>query len=243
MKSLFIAIFISLIPTTLRSQIMVTSDILQNVFLIKYGNEFGTCFRISFDNEDYLITAKHLFNATQHNSIVEFEILKDTGWIKLMATFFEHENNDIDIAVLALKTNQIKENKFNLKGSYYLSQECFFLGFPFGLKMDSGNLNSEFPIPFVKGGIISSFITDSLKNMTRIFIDGHNNPGFSGGPVVVKDQSTPGENKMSIIAVVSAYLNEKKKIKTPYGEISNQENSGIVISYSIKHVFEILERK
>lgn len=221
---------------------MVTSNVLQNVFLIKYMGHTGTCFRISFNNEDYLITAKHLFGDQELRSKIEFEILKDSGWITVNAIILEHENSNIDIAVLSLKTNQLQENKFNLKGHYFLSQECFFLGFPFGLKMDSKELNGGYPIPFVKAGIISAFKTDSL-GMTQIFLDGHNNPGFSGGPVVVIDQSNPRENKMNIIGIISAYFNEEKKITTPFGEIANKENSGIVISYSIKHVFEIIERK
>jgi hypothetical protein len=234
--------FLILILSTIEGQNMVSSDILQNVFEIKYKDNTGSSFRISFNNKDYLITAKHLFGTIKHNSEIEFEVLKDSGWIKLKAIILEHTNNNIDIAVLALNTNQLKGNKVNLKGDYLLSQKCFFLGFPFGLNMNGGVLNDGFPLPFVKSGILSSFTTDSL-GMTMIFLDGHNNPGFSGGPVVVIDQSKPTENVMSIISVISAYINEEKIIKTPFGDISNKENSGIVISYSIKHVFEILERK
>lgn len=241
MKISFTLIVFLLALSCLNAQKMVTNDILQNVFQIKYGDRVGTCFRISYNDKDYLVTAKHLFGVKANRSHIEFEVFKDTGWLKINGIFFEHGNNNIDIAVIGLNTNQLQVNRFNLKGSYSLSQECYFLGFPFDLKMDSGALNEGFPIPFVKAGIISSFITDSL-DMTLIFLDGHNNPGFSGGPVVISDLSRPSENKMSIIGVVSAYINEEKKIKTPFGEISNQENSGIVISYSIKHVFEILER-
>lgn len=103
-------------------------------------------------------------------------------------------------------------------------------------------MNRGFPIPFVKKGIISSFITDSLGT-TQIFLDGHNNPGFSGGPVVVTNFGNETKHKMRIIGIVSAYLNENKITKTPIGDFVNKENSGIVLTYAFDHVFEILEKR
>jgi hypothetical protein len=146
---------------------------------------------------------------------------------------------------LDLKSHDEKVSQFDIGGkNFYISQECFFLGFPFGLKMDDkeGKINNGFPLPFVKKGIISSIISDSTK-MTQIFLDGHNNPGFSGGPVVITNFGTGNEHKMRIIGIVSAYLNEEKIVKTPIGDFKNSENSGIVLSYSIDHVFEIIKDK
>ena len=48
---------------------------------------------------------------------------------------------------------------------------------------------------------------------------------------------------MRIIGIASAYLNEEKVIKTPYGDLKNRENSGIVLSYAFDHVFDIIDRK
>ena len=79
--------------------------------------------------------------------------------------------------------------------------------------------------------------------MTQIFLDGHNNPGFSGGPVVITNLGNESKHKMRIIGVISAYLNEEKVIKTPYGDFKNRENSGIVVSYAFDHVFEIIKKK
>ena len=109
-------------------------------------------FSLTIDNKDYLITAKHLFpNSIAYKSKVDFEILRDTGWLKVSATLLIHENVNIDIAVLDLGSNSLKENLFDIGSKdYFLSQECFFLGFPFGLKMQGGENNFGFPIPFVK---------------------------------------------------------------------------------------------
>lgn len=156
---------------------------------------------------------------------------------------FCHSNTNIDIAVLDLKLNDQKKNNFDFGGmTYYLSQECYFVGFPFNLKMDDneGTMNNGFPIPFVKKGIVSLFISDS-SNMRQIFLDGHNNPGFSGAPVVIHNFKDGSEHEVRIIGVVSAYLNEAKVIKTPYGDLINNENSGIVLSYAFDHVLEIIK--
>ncbi|HMG08249.1 MAG TPA: hypothetical protein VK609_07050 [Mucilaginibacter sp.] len=45
---------------------------------------------------------------------------------------------------------------------------------------------------------------------------------------------------MKIIGVVSGYLTDNKIIETPFGDIVNAENSGIVLSYGAKHVYEII---
>jgi hypothetical protein len=225
---------------------MVPSEILQKIFLIKHQENTGTSFLVSINNKDYLITAKHLFPATlSFKPSVNIEILKNDRWVKITATLLVHANPNIDIAVLDLMSSDQKGNLFDLGSEgYYLSQDCYFLGFPFGLKMDDieGKINNGFPIPFVKKGIISSFVSDSTK-MTQIFLDGHNNPGFSGGPVVIINYGTESQHKMRIIGVISAYLNEEKIIKTPLGNFKNNENSGIVLSYAFDHVFEIIERK
>ena len=177
----------------------------------------------------------------KNNSTVKVGILNDNKWVGYNPTLLIHNNPNIDIAVLRLNTNDLKKNLFDIGNkNYYLSQDCYFLGFPFGLKMEDSKMkiNNGFPIPFVKKGIISSFITDS-NNVTQIFIDGHNNPGFSGGPVVVENIDK-SEYKMRIIGVVSAYLNQEQTINTPFGSFKSNENSGIVLSYGISHIYEII---
>jgi len=231
---------------SLTAQNMLPNEILQSVFLIKVGTNTGSCFYVSVDSVDYLVTAKHLFPSTlPHNSSVEIEILRNDGWLKFKTTLLTHVNSQIDIALLNMNSSNIKANLFDLESkNYFVSQECFFVGFPFGLNMEDkgGKMNDGFPIPFVKKGIVSAFMSDS-SGMTQIFLDGHNNPGFSGGPVVVSNFDSESKHKMKIIGVVSAYLTENKTIKTPLGDFINNENSGIVLSYAIDHIYEIINRK
>ena len=223
---------------------MVPNEILQSVFMIKYGTQMGSSIYVSIDNSDYLVTAKHLFANVPNKTEVDIEIIKDNGLLKFKPTLLIHDNILIDIAVLDLKTNNLKEIRFDIgsKG-YSLSQDSYFVGFPFGLKMDNipASINSGFPLPFVKKGIISGFITSN--SVTQIFLDGHNNKGFSGGPVVIENIGSTSKNKMHVIGIVSSYLDEKKIIKTPFGDIPNSENTGIVLSYAFDHVFEIIKKK
>lgn len=223
---------------------MVPNEILQSVYMIKYGAHSGSCLYISVNNVDYLVTAKHLFANVPNKTDVDIEIIKDNGLVKFKPTLLIHNNKEIDIAVLDLKSNNLKEIRFDIgsKG-YWLSQDSYFVGFPFGLKMDNNpvSVNSGFPLPFVKKGIISGFI--NKNNVTQIFLDGHNNPGFSGGPVVVENIGSSSKNKMRVIGVISAYLNESKTINTPFGNITNSENSGLVLSYAFDHVLEIINEK
>lgn len=245
MKKILTLVFLLKIMT-LTAQNILPNEILQKVFLIKVGGNTGSCFYVSVDSVDYLVTAKHLFpDKVSHNSPVEIEILRNDGWLKFKPTLLTHLNTQIDIALLNMNSNELKANLFDLESkSYFVSQECFFVGFPFGLKMEDkeGKLNDGFPIPFVKKGIVSAFISDS-SGMKKIFLDGHNNPGFSGGPVVVSNFDSGSKHKMKIIGVVSAYLNENKTIKTPLGNFINNENSGIVLSYATDHIYEIINRK
>ena len=56
-----------------------------------------------------------------------------------------------------------------------LSENVCFLGYPFNFATGDKGINAGFPVPFVKKAIVSAF-EDST-----IYLDGHNNPGFSGG--------------------------------------------------------------
>jgi hypothetical protein len=176
-------------------------------------------------------------------SNVEITIFRHGGWQKIPSLYYYIDNNPaIDIAILDNGPTKRTE-LFDVESSgYMLSQECYFLGFPFGLKIEdkTSKLNNGFPIPFVKKGIISSFSTGDPNEIQRIFIDGHNNPGFSGGPVVVENQSGK-ERKWNIIGVISSYMNESKIAKSPVGDIINQENSGIIISFATNHAIKIID--
>ena len=127
-------------------------------------------------------------------------------------------------------------------------QRVYFLGFPFGWDGGAEYINRDFPIPFVKTGIVSAIIegTDS-----RIFIDGHNNKGFSGGPVVF----TPSGQQRTQFRVAGVVAHYPTPIAEPVVDKAGRpildaqsepvayfvENQGFVVAFNIRHVTDLID--
>ena len=128
MKRFLIITYVLILTINLNAQNMVPSEILQKVFHIKYGNNTGTTFLVSVENKDYLVTAKHLFPDTLKNeSPIEIEIFQKDNWLKMNCNLLFHENKSIDIAVLDIHSNEIKDFNIDIGSkNCYLSQDCFF---------------------------------------------------------------------------------------------------------------------
>ena len=111
------------------------------------------------------------------------------------------------------------------------------MGFPYGLATEAGQMNDGFPIPFVKKGILSAMTLEDHI----IFLDGHNNPGFSGGPVVYQ---TPGDtrNEMRVGGVISGYIGAPEPVYDAQGKpiLNYQANTGIVKAYSISCATDLI---
>ena len=73
--------------------------------------------------------------------------------------------------------------------------------------------------------------------------DGHNNPGFSGGPVCYKSMDTP-DGAMSIAAVISGYRFEKQDVLDESGQPTGnyvKSNTGIIFAYDIREAVRVAE--
>lgn len=220
---------------------MVMGSQIQKTFFIRVNQSTGSGFAL-YDNkgDEYLITAKHVVDILGNKG--DIQIFHENTWKDLSIKVFRHSNNEIDIALLKAEVRIIPNPLpivYSL-GDINIGQDTYFLGFPYGIFSNIGNtINSNFPIPFVKKGTCS--LINHENEVTKLYLDGHNNPGFSGGPVCFKNEQT---NKFHIGAVVSAYrLNNPQPTRNKDGQETDlyyMENSGIVISYDIKHAFEIL---
>lgn len=148
-------------------------------------------------------------------------MFKDGDWIKLPVQPLFCKDNNIDIIAFDIgnKTITPKHEVQLGMGGLIVSQDAYFLGFPYGLSTGSGEINNKYPFPFVKKCIVSA-----VNNQT-IFLDGHNNRGFSGGPLVTVDN----KNVVTIIGVVSGYLGDGQ---------NKTENSGIFYAKSISLITE-----
>lgn len=249
MKSKFVIVFSLLLvfinifsSSTLWAASMVTSNILSRIFCLRVGEKQATGFTIEVDGRQYLITARHLLPSAPSKGVVE--ILRDAKWRKLDFRSVQVEPATVDIAVLAL-SEQLPSRSPVVLGfkNVALSQEVFFLGFPFGLSINERALNNGFPFPMAKHGIISSIV--DTQQGEPFLVDGMNNPGFSGGPVVCMEGGIiPENNGPKIIGVVSAYRATQepvynRKTKT---NLTAQANTSLLVAFPIDYAIEGIKK-
>ena len=217
---------------------MITTNVIQRTFHIRLGNSIGTCFAIDVDNKQYLVTAKHVVASITGTQKVS--IFHENQWKNIDVTLVGHCNGEIDISVLV--TNVRLSPNFPLPptmaGIIY-GQDVFFLGFPYGMTGEIGQMNRDFPLPFVKKAIVSCLHT-TPTDAQLLFLDGHNNPGFSGGPVIFKEQNS---NEFKVAGVISGYRYNEEPIYQGTQELplAYRYNTGIIISYGIKHAVDLIE--
>ena len=211
---------------------MITKTVLQSVFYIKCGNGTGSAFKIKDNGKTFLVTARHVIASEIKGDELTFHYFYNQSWNEIKGKVLLHKDPKIDIAVIVLE-KEIGTSFFielGKEGMSYLSQDCLFLGFPLGFYTDTLT-NDGLPVPFVKKGIISGF--SSFHKPTReIYLDGQNNPGFSGGPVLVMEAG----KDLRLTSVVSGYYQQNNITDS----FSYHENSGIISSYSSRHIEEII---
>ena len=113
------------------------------------------------------------------------------------------------------------------------------MGFPYGFHGELGALNNNLPFPFVKKAIVSLMYNDGVH---RILLDGHNNPGFSGGPVVFKPA---GSQDFRICSVISGFvkMDEPVSMGGKQTMLTYEYNTGIVESIGINHALDLIQAK
>ncbi len=217
---------------------MITTNVIQRTFHIKVGEQSGTCFAADVDGKQYLITAKHLVEDLIGTNFIL--INHEKQWKAVETTLVGHCDGDIDISVLAPDVQLAPTYELTLTaGEIIYGQDVYFLGFPYGMTGESVPINFEFPFPFVKKAIVSNlyFCNDELHT---IFLDGHNNPGFSGGPVVF---SRPNSIEYKVAAVISAYRYEIEPVymDSKQSPFTYRYNTGIIVAHGIRHVFGLID--
>lgn len=216
---------------------MITSNVISRTFQLKYVDSMATGVVIDVDKRSYLVTARHFANTI--NGKVEILIRHEGDWKTLTTDLVGHAQGEIDISVLAPEIVLCPPTvplPADMGGIVY-GQDAYFLGYPYGLYGDVGDLNRNFPLPFVKKAIVSC-IEDDKDNVQRLYLDGHNNPGFSGGPVVFKGQN---ERNFNVAGIISGYRYDEQPIYKGNSVLpfTYRDNSGIIIAYGIKHAVDI----
>lgn len=232
------AIIINIASNNYAQTELVTSNVLHRVFLIKYQNKYGSAFTLDVDQKQYLISAKHYLNLLKNKDVIE--IYHNSRWKKLSVKRIDCKNPNTDITVMAAEIRLSPNLELPAATDHLLlSQDVFFLGFPYMMKTEIDSLNNYFPLPFVKKGIVSAMNFGKKKNGI-LYIDAQNNTGFSGGPIVFFDYS---DKKMKVAAVVSGYRGESSDV---YNKKNNTvlkaiTNSGIMYGFAIDFAIEAIK--
>lgn len=221
---------------------MISTNILYRVFYIRVGEKQGTSFVMEHSCKQYLVTARHVLQALSQE--MDISIFWKRKWHKLSTTLVG-VNDDADIAVLSSPKQLAPAYPAEPSmGGMLLAQQVFFLGFPLGLIGGGEELNRKFPLPLVKTGIVSGI--DFTPPSKSFWIDGHNNPGFSGGPVVFipYGEHISSNAEYKIAGVISGYWPSPQEVRDnstgrEIGYVG--ENSGIILAYSIQHAVDLIE--
>jgi hypothetical protein len=195
-----------------------TNNIMFRTLMIKNKTEAGTMFSIEVDNREYWLTAKHILTGRKsglagevNEKTVSLDVLDPIGdaikWNSIQFTVID-PGKDIDIAVLVptikLQGIEIPSLKVSSEG-FGMGEECSFLGFPFANTWTGTFSNStQYKMPFIKHCYISGIIRQPAAVLV---LDGINNPGFSGGPVLYHT----GPDQV-VLGVISGYHNEPGEV-------------------------------
>jgi len=227
---------------------MITTNIISRTFLISVNDDTGSCFSFEHQDKQYLVTAKHVLDSIDFvcGDRIQIKIFHDEHWKLLNCLIYIHKESEIDIAVLKTETKFSALPVSAGIDNIIFGGDVYFLGFPYGMftSFSEGELNQKFPVPFVKKGILSAII--SKYDITSLYIDAHNNKGFSGGPVI----TTNNKGEIKIIGVNVSYLKHENTIDVEEQDDDGYlfkkqfeyfENSGIMEVQSINHVKQIIE--
>jgi hypothetical protein len=182
----------------------VTGNVINRVFLVRGPSEAGTAFTIEVDGRQYVVTAKHVVKGMKDDDTIQIQ--KNDQWSPITVKVLRCDD-PVDIAVL-VPPSQLSTS-FPLEPSsagMWFGGENFFLGFPYA-KTTGSNLAGGYPLPLIKRATLSGMSQLVPGKGTLIILDGYNNPGFSGSPVVFRDTSK-SEVTFKVAGVVVSFLPE-----------------------------------
>ena len=217
---------------------MVTSNVLQRTFRISWNNAAGTAFTVDHDGRRYFVTARHVVDGITSGD--HLQVFNDGQWRDCPASVIGFGPGSVDVAVLALPVKLSPNHPLpaTAKG-LSVGQEVYLAGFPFGLHSVVGDdLNANYPIAFVKRGVLSAFGREDGHEV--FYLDAHNNPGFSGGPVVFRPTNS---QDFSIAGVISGYRFNAEPVYDGERDTGMRihSNTGIVICWPSHHVMKLIE--
>jgi hypothetical protein len=230
-------------------------------------------FSLDVDNRQYWITAKHILTGAEHppygsvtSQSVSLMVLDPTApgqtWVPAAFTVIDTEK-DVDIVVLApqnlLFESPIPSVTASSDGAFF-GGDCEFLGFAYGGGWHASYGGTPYWMPFVKRCTIAAGPSDIPGGMPAMpvvgpsfwVLDGINNEGFSGGPVIFR---TGADQR--IMAVISGYLKEPADVvnaatnapppanaqtnpTAPQPKETVYLNSGFIVAFDISYAIDAI---
>jgi Trypsin-like peptidase domain len=167
----------------LPSHAQLTTNVYDRVLMIRVGTGYGTGFTLDVDGRQYLVTAKHVVAGLAAEGTLL--VYRNDAWMPVQVKVFRSDD-PVDIAVLVAPTQLTVSLPLEAtkKGLRY-GQDMYFAGFPYQIHSTAPALNGGYPVAFVKKAIMSGEVMENGASV--ILLDGYNNPGFSGGPLLYRD--------------------------------------------------------
>lgn len=223
----------------------VKSEAYERVLELTTDLGAGTAFTITDEGTQYLVTARHLLPESETTPTVRlanrFIIASQGGPVSLELPLLPVEPDGADVAVAPLPEPLTPD--LSLVASpdgMVMSQQVYFLGFPFGLALQLRAGDDTQRSAFVKQAIISAGAR--IDGVQVLYLDGLNNPGFSGGPVVGRHFQTGATH---VFGVISGYRQEHQPVYVgteKLDDVSAPANTGIVVATQINHATDAIER-
>lgn len=224
---------------------MILSQITSRVINISFKNSSGTGFVFDRNNKQYILTARHIVNEIKRKDTLK--VMNSGKWNDISVELVGHAEQDQDLTVLKAyqRLNNLPCPEVN-SGLVY-GQDVFFLGFPYGMNMEVPE-NNGWPAPFVKKATVSAMYVNFEGKIVTI-LDGINNKGFSGGPVICQNpfsQQLSLENQ-TLVGLVSAYRFDEENIHFRAGQEINmtdllyRTNTGLIIITNIFFANKVID--
>jgi hypothetical protein len=167
---------------------------------------------------------------------------ENLDWIDIDLTVVDPGDEKVDLVVLAARNPILSgpppSPSIGASGAQF-GGDCSFLGFPYGggWRAPVAGRGTVW-LPFVKHCTISGHYIDQ-----GIWVlDGINNDGFSGGPVVFQSGQ-----QQRIMGVISAWRQEPVEVAyasstPPLPKATVQVNSGFIIAFDISHAMDLIRK-
>jgi len=225
----------------------IPRNVLSRVFQIRVPAGTATSFILEDGDKQHIFTANHVVEDLGDHARIE--LMSDEKWVSLDVRILHGDTKCEDVAVLIPEHKEplLKADPLPRIKDFLIGQDAYFLGYPYGLAMQATKVHLSAAL--VKHAYFSALVRCSdltpgtSDDKFVILLDGFNNPGFSGGPVVTRDSNNPNR-PFEVVGIISAYRAESTPISVNGQNAigaSVPTNTGIIVAVGVDRAFALIE--